>query len=133
MRHVNCRAGVALGRLREVIEILSLKASERGIALNYPEHAPIWVEMDLERIEQVLVNLIENAIKFSHRDSRIEIDTEIEAERIRVSVRDYGIGIASVFRGWFFDNRFDFLRLVLAIMTRHITFGFGELVVESLL
>lgn len=80
--------------IREVIEILSLKSEEQAIFLDYPERDPIWVVMDLERIEQVLVNLIENALKFSPRKSRIDIRTEIDDQWISVSVADAGIGIA---------------------------------------
>jgi signal transduction histidine kinase len=80
--------------IREVIEILSFKAGEKSIALCYPGSTPVWVEMDLERIEQVLVNLIENAIKFSSPGTRVEIDTRVESSWVKVTVKDFGIGIA---------------------------------------
>ncbi len=79
--------------IREVIEILSLKAKEKSITLNYDGEKPIWAHMDLERIEQVLVNLIENAIKFSHPNSSIDIDTWVDGDCVSVSVTDSGIGI----------------------------------------
>lgn len=78
----------------EIIEILSLKAGEKAITLSYPDAAPVWVEMDLERIEQVLVNLIENAIKFSSPGSRVLIETRVDGPWARLSVIDFGIGIA---------------------------------------
>jgi signal transduction histidine kinase len=81
--------------IREVIEILSLKAKEKSIDLNYTGDTPLWVDMDLERIEQVLVNLIENAIKFSYPNSSIDIDTRIEDRWVSVRVADSGIGIAA--------------------------------------
>ena len=81
--------------IREVIEILGLKARERSIALNFPDIPPLWVDMDLERIEQVLVNLIENAIKFSDPDSSIDIEARVEGPWVKVSVADAGIGIAA--------------------------------------
>ena len=80
--------------IREVIEILSLKAGERSTSIIYPGKDPIWIEMDLERIEQVLVNLIENAIKFSPDNSRIDVDTQLEDHLVKVTVADPGIGIA---------------------------------------
>lgn len=79
--------------IREVIEILSFKAGEKHITLDYQGNAPIWVEMDLERIEQVLVNLIENAVKFSGSSSRIELDAVTDGRWVEVSVTDSGIGI----------------------------------------
>ncbi|MBC2710535.1 MAG: DUF3365 domain-containing protein [Desulfosarcina sp.] len=80
--------------IREVIEILSLKADARGITLHYSGEAPIWAEIDMERIEQVLVNLIENAIKFSYDGGRIDIHSRIDTDTVHISVKDRGIGIA---------------------------------------
>lgn len=51
------------------------------------------VYADLGKIQQVLYNLIDNAIKFSHHDSTIFIQTYIRNEKIFVSVKDTGIGI----------------------------------------
>ena len=48
---------------------------------------------DMSKIQQVLYNLIDNAIKFSHNDSTITIETTTRYEKIFVSVRDTGIGI----------------------------------------
>ena len=52
-----------------------------------------YVCADIGKIQQVLYNLIDNAIKFSPQDSRITIETTVKYEKIFVSVRDTGIGI----------------------------------------
>ena len=51
------------------------------------------VYADLGKIQQVLYNLIDNAIKFSHQDSTIFIQTYVRNEKLFVSVKDTGIGI----------------------------------------
>ncbi len=51
------------------------------------------VHADLGKIQQVLYNLIDNAIKFSHQDSIIYIQTTLKYEKVFVSVKDTGIGI----------------------------------------
>jgi signal transduction histidine kinase len=51
------------------------------------------VDADIGKIQQVLYNLIDNAIKFSHPNSKIKISTEERGEKVFVSVKDYGIGI----------------------------------------
>jgi len=51
------------------------------------------VYADLGKIQQVLYNLIDNAIKFSHNDSVIYIQTSVRYEKVFVSVKDTGIGI----------------------------------------
>ena len=53
----------------------------------------LFVNADLEKIQQVLYNLIDNALKFSRPDSDITIETTEKGETIFVSVRDNGIGI----------------------------------------
>lgn len=79
--------------IREIIEILALKAEQKAILVRYAEEEPIWVVMDIERIERVLVNLIENAIKFSPESSRIDINTRVDHRCVSVSITDAGIGI----------------------------------------
>ena len=48
----------------------------------------------MEQIQQVLYNLIDNAIKFSSTSSTITIETTLKNERIFVSVKDKGCGIS---------------------------------------
>lgn len=52
-----------------------------------------FVNADEAKIQQVLYNLIDNAIKFSHKDSEIRITTIEKKEKVLVSVKDFGIGI----------------------------------------
>ena len=51
------------------------------------------VYADLGKIQQVLYNLIDNAIKFSRENSVIYIQTSLKYEKVFVSVKDTGIGI----------------------------------------
>lgn len=55
----------------------------------------LYVSADMSKIQQVLYNLIDNAIKFSHHDSSITIETTEKNDRVFVSVKDTGIGIPS--------------------------------------
>lgn len=53
----------------------------------------LYVNADVGKIQQVLYNLLDNAIKFSHQDSVIKIETTEKHNKIFVSVKDTGIGI----------------------------------------
>ncbi len=53
----------------------------------------LLVNADIGKIQQVLYNLLDNAIKFSHPDSIIKIETTEKHNKIFVSVKDSGIGI----------------------------------------
>lgn len=52
-----------------------------------------FVKGDVGKIQQVLYNLLDNAIKFSHKDSYIKIQTKEKHNKVFVSVKDHGIGI----------------------------------------
>lgn len=53
----------------------------------------LFVRADMSKIQQVIHNLIDNAIKFSNNDSIIKIETTLKNEKVFVSVKDSGIGI----------------------------------------
>lgn len=53
----------------------------------------LYVNADMGKIQQVLYNLLDNAIKFSHHDSAIKIETTEKRSKVFVSVKDRGIGI----------------------------------------
>ena len=53
----------------------------------------MYVSADMGKIQQVLYNLIDNAIKFSNNDSTITVETTEKYRKVFVSVKDTGIGI----------------------------------------
>jgi len=53
----------------------------------------LLVNADIGKIQQVLYNLLDNAIKFSYPKSEIRIETTEKKNKLYVSVKDYGIGI----------------------------------------
>lgn len=53
----------------------------------------LYVTADMAKIQQVIYNLADNAIKFSHPDSSITIETTEKNEKVFISVKDSGIGI----------------------------------------
>ena len=53
----------------------------------------MMVYADKRKIQQVFYNLLDNAIKFSHDDSSITIETTERGGKVYTSVKDYGIGI----------------------------------------
>ena len=59
------------------------------------EGSELMVNADYGKIQQVMYNLIDNAIKFSPNDSTIDIETTYRNKKVYVSVKDHGIGISS--------------------------------------
>lgn len=62
----------------------------------------LYVDADMSKIQQVLYNLIDNAVKFSHYNSKIKISVNDRNEKILISIKDYGVGIPkeSIKRIW---------------------------------
>ena len=79
--------------IEEVVEILNPLALDKHISITFDNPGDIIIKFDLERIEQVLVNLVENAIKFSNPKTDIQIRLNEDPEEVTVSIKDHGIGI----------------------------------------
>jgi two-component system, OmpR family, phosphate regulon sensor histidine kinase PhoR len=81
--------------VKQATEQLTHRAATRGISLvsQLPRSMPV-INGDSDQIMQVVVNLIENAIKYTHENTPIEVSLKREGKMARVSIRDYGPGIA---------------------------------------
>lgn len=80
--------------IKDTAASFEVTCNARGITFDLTFSAPTeMVYADLGKIQQVLYNLIDNAIKFSYPDSAIEIQAYTRNEKIFVSVKDRGIGI----------------------------------------
>jgi signal transduction histidine kinase len=79
--------------IRQIIEIVTIKAAGKSMTIEYDNPVPIYVDLSLERIEQVLINLIENAIKFSGKGAGIRVNAAVKKDQVLVSVADQGIGV----------------------------------------
>ena len=79
--------------VREVVDIMSPLTLQKGITISQscPDH--LYAVIDLERMEQVFVNLLDNAIKFSSPGALIQIQVEPINTDIQISIKDQGPGI----------------------------------------
>ena len=70
----------------------ALKVGGHEVRLELPEK-PLWVNADRVRVQQILENLILNAVKYTQAGGRIEISAREEGSEAVIRVRDNGIGI----------------------------------------
>jgi signal transduction histidine kinase len=77
----------------ETIEQMNLLAEEKQIRLGKPSGAPVMVAGDRDRLKQILVNLLDNAIKYTPTGGRVAVETGVEDEFGFITVEDSGIGI----------------------------------------
>jgi two-component system phosphate regulon sensor histidine kinase PhoR len=78
----------------ECFTALGSRAAERRVELQSEVGDEVFVRADARRLEQMLTNLVDNAIKFNHEGGRVVIRHELAGGRDRVSVADTGEGIA---------------------------------------
>jgi len=81
--------------INSVVERSSHKVREHKVVADIPGTLP-EIPIDRTRIERILDNLIDNAIKYSPDGGEVRVSARIETDQLVVSVRDQGIGIAAV-------------------------------------
>ncbi len=77
----------------ETIDQMNLLAVEKHIALDGPSGPAVMVAGDRDRLKQVLVNLVDNAIKYTPSGGRVRVRVSAESETAVLTVEDTGIGI----------------------------------------
>jgi PAS domain S-box-containing protein len=78
----------------DIVDTLQATSQTHQLALEETTHVEVFGDKD--RIEQVLINLLTNAIKYSPQADRVIIRVSAEHEQALLSVQDFGIGIAEV-------------------------------------
>lgn len=127
----------ALFTLRPALEKAEIKIS-------FTAEPDLYIRGDVAQLNQLFINLIANAIKFSSRGSSVEVDVsrDVAVEtRARISIRDHGIGMLSedipsifnrFYRGANADaDNYEGTGLGLAIVQQVISHHNGSIEVES--
>ncbi len=93
---------------KEVIELLEIKARQKNIFL-YPgknSENPVYVFADKENIRHVMVNLIDNSIKYGNTGGKTKISFYDMDENILVEIADNGIGVEEIYLPRLFERFF---------------------------
>jgi signal transduction histidine kinase len=91
--------------IRQICETFEVLCSEKKISIELIlSGEKLFVSADMGKIQQVIANLTDNAIKFSHRNSIIKIETTEKGDMVFVSVKDSGIGIPADAQKLVFDR-----------------------------
>jgi two-component system phosphate regulon sensor histidine kinase PhoR len=82
--------------IENVFDLLEMKASRRNISLTFDMDykTPVYVWADLDKIQQVITNLVVNSIKYGHPDGTTEVSVEnLIKNKVIIRVTDNGEGI----------------------------------------
>lgn len=89
---LNKRTEVVEEIVAEALTHLDRRSKEHEIILNLPDEL-IEIKVDAKLIEQVLINIINNAIKYTQKDSKIALDVTKEVKKVNFIISDNGRGI----------------------------------------
>ncbi len=93
--------------IKDVYESLALKAEEKQLKMHIKKgcELPLVVHADKEKIRQVFINLIDNAIKYGKQNGAIEASFyKIEGKKILIEISDDGLGISEEHIGRIFER-----------------------------
>ena len=77
-----------------VLEIVAAKARDGGVALHADVHPALSVQADHDRLTQILINLVDNAVKYTPAGGAVTVRARATADgRVETSVNDTGVGI----------------------------------------
>ncbi len=79
--------------LRDSVALVKAKAVEKEIGILLKVDEDIIIEADEEKIRQIFINLLENAIRYSNKGTSISLTSMIEEQSAIIQVKDKGIGI----------------------------------------
>jgi two-component system sensor histidine kinase KdpD len=79
------------------------RLSERTLAIDLPQDLPL-IHVDAVLVQQALVQIIDNAVKYSQEGTRITISAQAHGDRLLISVRDEGAGLSEAEKATIFGR-----------------------------
>ena len=113
----------------EVVNIVSPLAQKKNIKLIKNMAVDFEVFADYQKIQQILYNLVSNAIKYSPENDEVEISINSDDENFRILVHDNGIGIDKKYHGKIFAK---FVQLDSAYTKKESSTGLGLTITKEL-
>jgi two-component system phosphate regulon sensor histidine kinase PhoR len=82
------------GLLESAIQDCQVKTREKTITVRLESDENLYAQVNPHLFEQVIVNLLDNALKYSQASSEVRVEARQESDTIRISIQDWGCGIA---------------------------------------
>ncbi|MBN2591255.1 MAG: PAS domain-containing protein [Sedimentisphaerales bacterium] len=81
--------------LNSTAELAKMKAEQKNITIEVTCEENIYAQINPALIEQAVLNLIDNAIKYSPNDSKILVNAQVDGKEVKINVSDQGSGIGT--------------------------------------
>lgn len=105
--------------VERVFNTMKISASERGVAISLSCTETIKIDADKNKLEELLTNLLDNAVKYTYRKGSVSVIVSRDKEFARIVVSDTGIGIPEDEVPYIFDRFYQVAK------PRGIKGGFG--------
>ncbi len=111
------------------VEQMSLLAQDKGISISLRAPAPVVVRGDRSRLQQIIVNLLDNSLKYTAVAGRITAEVSLQGRHAVLEISDTGIGISPQAISHIFER---FYRADSARSREHGGGGLGLAIVEAM-
>lgn len=115
--------------IMEVVNSIKLIAEEKGININI-EITKASVKADKKMLIQILYNILNNAIKFTAENGHIKIQSELDKDKLVISIADTGIGISKQNQNIIFEK---FRQVDSSYSRMHQGVGLGLAITKNLI
>lgn len=90
---LECYPIVLSETIRDAVQLIKGQALEKCIVIELQLDEEIIVEADEEKLKQIFINILENAIRYSENDTTVLMTSEVQQHEAIIKVIDHGIGI----------------------------------------
>lgn len=113
----------------EVLNVVKPLAEKKSLTIERNISTDGIVFADFQKISQILYNLISNAIKFTNKKGKIQVETIVEKNRFILKISDNGIGIEEKYHGKIFAK---FVQIESAYTKKESSTGLGLTITKEL-
>jgi two-component system, OmpR family, phosphate regulon sensor histidine kinase PhoR len=115
--------------VEDVLKTYDFHLTNKGFSYTFDRPNAIWVMADKEALAEIVINLIDNAVKYSSENKKIEITAGTGAETGWLAVKDHGVGISKTDQKHIFDK---FYRVSSGNLAKSLGTGLGLSLVKQL-
>ncbi|HYG04099.1 MAG TPA: HAMP domain-containing sensor histidine kinase [Chryseosolibacter sp.] len=116
--------------IKNILDTYQFHLSNKGFAYTYEPVGDLYIKADKEAFTEIMINLIDNAMKYSDTVKKIDLSTRAEGTDVCIVIKDHGIGISKKDQKHIFDK---FYRVPEGNLARKSGTGLGLSLVKQLM